>query len=85
MEILRKKGLAWFLEDGYQSIVTWIHLLSSGNTPESVWFKKTDYPFQIAGIENHKEFEIKTPNPKIILFGIDAIVAAELMNKLIII
>ena len=54
MEILRNKGLAWFFEDGYQSIVAWIHLFSSRNTPESFWFQQTDYPFQIAGILKQK-------------------------------
>jgi len=42
------------LEDGYQSIVAWIHLFSSRNTPESVWFQQTDYPFQIARIVKQK-------------------------------
>ena len=54
LEILRNKGLAWFLEDGYQSIVAWIQLFSSRNTPESVSFQQTDYPFQIAGIVKQK-------------------------------
>ena len=50
LEVLRNKWLAWFLEDEYQFLVAWIHLFSSGNTPEEVCFKQTYYPFQIAGI-----------------------------------
>ena len=69
------------MEDGYQSIVAWIHLFSSRNTPESVWFQQTDYPFQIARIVKQKRVWDKNSNLKIILYVIDTIFAAELMNN----
>ena len=50
LEILRNKWVAWFLEDEYQFFVAWIDLFSLANTPETVCFKQTVYPFQIAGI-----------------------------------